>query len=140
MKKHGYLSATTIAQRSYCENQLVLDQKYDGEESDRIRLRRERGNEEHLRHHLTVQKYGSRTDSRCFIATELYGQLAEETNLLRNYRDTVLMKRKLGRAFIDFYYAVSPSVVVLIKKYPFLRSIFTKSVNFVVSKVRKRVE
>lgn len=122
MSKKDYLSATTIAQCSYCENQLVLEKKYGSQKTDMEERRQHQGDEEHLRHHLAAMKHGSTKDGRCFIASEIYGPLAPETEILRNYRDTSLSRNIFGRFFITFYYDVSPVMVSIIKKMPLLRS------------------
>ena len=49
--------------------------------------------------------------SRCYIATAVYGSYdAPQVIVLRRFRDEVLSKSFLGRAFIRTYYAISPSV------------------------------
>jgi len=57
-------------------------------------------------------KYG---DKACFIATVAYGNVDEiEVVELRQYRDNVLSKTLAGRTFIEFYYAVSPYIAVIV--------------------------
>lgn len=132
-----YLSATRIAQASYCENKLVLEQRHGKQESDKERIRRERGNEEHLRHHLAAVKYGvPKNDTRCFIATEIYGGLAPETNQLRNYRDTVLLNGMLGSVLVAVYYVVSPWIVKLLQAYPAFKAPVKRVLNYIVRKVQ----
>ena len=42
----------------------------------------------------------------CFIATVVYGSpYAPEVQVLRNFRDEVLMQNPVGRRFVDFYYS-----------------------------------
>jgi len=51
------------------------------------------------------------TASGCFIATAAYGTpLAEEIDVLRNWRDDFLEASYPGRAFIKAYYSLSPPV------------------------------
>ena len=46
----------------------------------------------------------------CFIATAAYGtDTAEELNILREFRDEVLLPNRLGAGFVSFYYETSPS-------------------------------
>lgn len=136
MKKNkGFLSATTIAQRSFCENQMVLDKRYGKLETDIQRQRKERGDEEHLRHHLTAQKFGSPRDSRCFIATEIYGNTAPETEALRVFRDTRLMTSSVGKLVTSIYYDLSPSIVQMLKKSPLLKRILKRIIDWAVKRV-----
>lgn len=131
-----YLSATTIAQASDCETKLYLNKKYGRQESDKERLRRERGNEEHLRHHVAAQRYGTpRGDSRCFIATEIYGPLSKETNILRNFRDTQLLPYAWGRTVVRCYYLVSPLLIPILHRKTWLRRTVRSVLNRIVSKV-----
>lgn len=120
--KKDYLSATTIAQCSFCETQLVLAKRYGKRESDLERIRKERGDEEHLRHHLEAIKHGKAQDSRCFIASEVYGVFSPESDLLRNFRDTVLDRNIFGRIVIAIYYDFSPLYVKIIRRSPLLKS------------------
>jgi ribosomal protein L7/L12 len=55
--------------------------------------------------------------SRCFIATAAYGSaVAPELRVLRIYRDTVLRRSTLGRAFVLAYYRLSPSIAAWIAR------------------------
>lgn len=135
-KKNGYLSATTIAQRSFCEKQMTLDMQYGKQETDIQRQRKERGNEEHLRHHLVAKKFGTPRDSRCFIATELYGNTAPQTQALRVFRDSRLLTSLPGRLFTQLYYDVSPNIVKLMKKSPATK----KAIKFVIDRIVRRIK
>lgn len=136
MKKDSYLSANTIADVSFCEKQLVLNHKYGEQVTDKQQRQRQRGDEEHLRHHLVASKYGSgRGDSHCFIATELYGNVAYETNLLRNYRDTRLVTNWFGKLFIVIYYEVSPLIVTVIKRSTRMKAFTRSLVDFAVKRI-----
>lgn len=54
--------------------------------------------------------------SGCYIATAVYGSYeAPEVMILREFRDNVLQNTWLGRAFIKFYYAVSPALAVRLR-------------------------
>ncbi|MGA8848455.1 MAG: CFI-box-CTERM domain-containing protein [Dehalococcoidia bacterium] len=60
----------------------------------------------------------------CFIATAAYGTpMAEEVQILREFRDKYLLTNPPGRAFVDFYYRVSPPIAEFITEHPSLKPI-----------------
>ncbi|MEA1871998.1 MAG: CFI-box-CTERM domain-containing protein [Chloroflexota bacterium] len=64
------------------------------------------------------------TVSYCFIATAAYGiETATELDILRDFRDQVLLKNALGSRFVEAYYKVSPPVADFIAKNDFLRAV-----------------
>jgi hypothetical protein len=59
----------------------------------------------------------------CFIATAAYGtDTAEEMNLLREFRDVVLLGSGPGTEFVSLYYQVSPPIAEVISQHDFLRT------------------
>jgi len=59
----------------------------------------------------------------CFIATAAYGtETAEEINLLREFRDVVLLPSGPGAEFVSLYYEVSPPIAQVIWQHDFLRT------------------
>lgn len=61
-------------------------------------------------------------DGRCFVASAVYGATAPETDQLRAFRDRTLRPRRTGRALISTYYALGPSLVRLLGRWPLLRA------------------
>jgi hypothetical protein len=62
--------------------------------------------------------------SGCFIATAVYGKEdAPEVQILRHFRDEVLLISFMGRRFVSFYYQFSPYAAKLIGKSVFVKSI-----------------
>lgn len=60
----------------------------------------------------------------CFIATAAYGtETASQLDVLRDFRDQVLLKNALGSRFVEAYYKLSPPVADFIAKNDFLRAI-----------------
>jgi len=58
----------------------------------------------------------------CFIATAAYGTpMAEETQILRDFRDGYLLTNPLGQAFVNLYYTVSPPLAGFITDHPSLK-------------------
>jgi hypothetical protein len=59
----------------------------------------------------------------CFVATAAYGTgTAEEINLLREYRDLVLLTTDLGTELVSLYYQVSPAIAQVVSQHDFLRT------------------
>jgi hypothetical protein len=60
----------------------------------------------------------------CFIATAAYGtETASQLDILRDFRDQVLLENALGSRFVATYYRVSPPVADFIAKNDFLRAV-----------------
>jgi hypothetical protein len=60
----------------------------------------------------------------CFIATAAYGTpMAEEIQVLREFRDEYLLTNPIGAALVGLYYTVSPPVAQLIAEHPALKPI-----------------
>ncbi|MGQ9696132.1 MAG: CFI-box-CTERM domain-containing protein [Thermodesulfobacteriota bacterium] len=57
----------------------------------------------------------------CFIATAAFGSyLDPRVQVLRSFRDNYLLNNALGRAFVSFYYEMSPPLAEYISKHEFL--------------------
>jgi len=62
--------------------------------------------------------------SRCFIATAAYGTpMAEEIEILREFRDEYLLTSPVGKALVGLYYRVSPPIAEFITEHPSLKPI-----------------
>jgi len=60
----------------------------------------------------------------CFIATAAYGtSMAEEIEILREFRDEYLLTNPVGQALVEFYYGVSPPIAEFITEHPSLKPI-----------------
>ena len=60
----------------------------------------------------------------CFIATAAYGTpTAEQINVLREFRDVVLLKSKAGSLFVALYYRLSPPIADFIAGNVILRAL-----------------
>ena len=60
----------------------------------------------------------------CFIATAAYGTpMAQEIEILRQFRDNYLFTNSLGQALVNLYYSISPPVAEFITAHPSLQSI-----------------
>jgi hypothetical protein len=59
----------------------------------------------------------------CFIATAAYGTpAAKEIDILREFRDTVLLPNSLGVRFVSFYYRIGPPIANLMSRHEVFRT------------------
>jgi hypothetical protein len=62
--------------------------------------------------------------SSCFIATAAYGsESAAQIDVLRQFRDEVLLRSEAGRDYVAFYYAASPPLAQYIEEREWLRTV-----------------
>lgn len=78
----------------------------------------------------------------CFVATACYGSYsAPEVMILRRFRDRIMMKSIIGRAFVTAYYCVSPPIADFISKKQTLKSIvrvlLIKPIVFITAELNK---
>lgn len=119
----------------YCERKAVFDRHYGKATPAEVKRKAERGTFEHRR--FEVEGYSRnplrllakisqgnpraryrKADTRCFIASQVYGVSAPETDALRAWRDSTLMSTKVGRVLIRMYYYWSPALVQIMKRSP----------------------
>jgi len=64
------------------------------------------------------------TGGGCFIATAAYGtSTAEQIDVLREFRDDVLLESTVGSRLVDLYYQMSPPVADFISENSFVRTL-----------------
>ena len=67
-------------------------------------------------------------DDYCFIATAAYGTpAAMQIEVLRDFRDDVLLRSPAGRDMVGFYYAASPPLADYIAEQEWLRTVVRES-------------
>jgi len=60
----------------------------------------------------------------CFIATAAYGtDTAKEIDILREFRDKVLLPNSLGARFVSLYYRTSPPIAKFISQHELVRTV-----------------
>ena len=69
-------------------------------------------------------QFTTEAPSGCFIATAAYGtDSAVEINILREFRDAVLLPNALCAGFVSFYYWASPPMADFISQHEFIRTL-----------------
>ena len=117
------IRASDLAKVATCEQKLVYEKRYGERLTPAQRERIRDGNHGHARYlrEAFVLNPGVRSSQSkpwCFIATELWGEHARETELLRSLRDAVLRRHTLGRALIRAYYRSSPAIAAYLARSP----------------------
>ncbi len=66
----------------------------------------------------------AKAEETCFIATVAYGTpIAEEVEILREFRDDFLLHNPMGKAFVAVYYKVGPPIAGFISEHQLLRTV-----------------
>lgn len=134
-KKSDWVSASDIGRAAFCPK--YLEHKYGGAEVDESAvMARARGEVEHDKFNEQIKSQTS--DSRCFIASHVYGIQDPRTEQLRQFRDGVLMPNTLGRVFVRVYYALSPSFVALCRRNSTMDSVARRLVAWALRAVQKK--
>ena len=81
----------------------------------------------------------SKSNSKCYIATMAYGDINHpKVETLRRYRDNVLINKKLGILFINYYYKFSPFLVSKLKNYRRINFIIRRILDVLIAKINKK--
>lgn len=101
------VSATELAEMGFCEKRMQLAHLYGDQATPEQRKAMARGQAAHQRY--LEEGLAATADRRCFVTTFVFGQDARETQVLRAYRDAVLLRRRWGRILVAAYYRVAPT-------------------------------
>ena len=74
----------------------------------------------------------------CYVATAIYGDYdAPEVLILREYRDSFLIKSTFGRLFISTYYAISPLLVKHLINLKWINLQVKKILEFFIERIKR---
>lgn len=71
----------------------------------------------------------SEASGGCYVATYCFGKESWEYAFLISYRDRILIKSKLGRWLVGFYYKISPLMIRRAGDSEFVKDIFRKFIH-----------
>ena len=113
------VSATRIVACVAAQNEKIKQVTRQGKQELETRVEELQREEE-----LERELLGEQGAAMCFVATAAYGTpSAEEIDVLRNFRDDVLLKSEAGRDYVGFYYAVSPPIADFIAGHKYVRTL-----------------
>jgi hypothetical protein len=127
-------TGATVAPSQNCTVQIVFSPRFTGSRSATLSI----SSNDPDTPTQTVSLSGSGTDggafvvsgssgSFCFISTSTRGTgLEDYLDVLRKFRDFILLRSHLGQTLVDFYYQYSPSLSQLLARHEYLR----KAVGF----------
>lgn len=137
MSKEDWVAASAAGRAAFCPKYLEL-KKNGSTVSDAAKAARARGEIEH--ENFNAQIKSQTADRRCFIASHLYGVDDPRTEALRRFRDVHLMPNRPGRVFVRAYYALSPALVRVCRRFSMVDSITRNAVNWLVARLSDRKE
>lgn len=140
-QRERFVSAKDLAEMGFCEKRVLLAHL----RGQRMTLEQQRSAERGRRAHERYYREGlsavaSVADRRCFVATCLFGDEAWQTNVLRRYRDEVLLRLWIGRWVVASYYWCAPRVCDVLTWLPWLQRPARALIEGLLIAVRRRVE
>lgn len=142
MKRSRYLTATDLAECCVCEQRVVLDHLRGKRRTAASRRLMRAGTAAHAELHRDALRElpAHAGDTRCFVATALWGAADPRTQALRKWRDRWLLQRRWGPAATRLYYRLSPRFVVVMARAPWLLAVVDGALTVVANHVAARRE
>lgn len=109
------VSASQLAEMGHCEMRMLLAYRLGDRTTPAQRQARARGDAAHARY---LAEGRAAQDRRCFIASHVLGADAVETQVLRRYRDAVLLRHWWGRGLVRLYYRLAPRICRVLERWP----------------------
>ena len=78
--------------------------------------------------------------SNCFLSSLVPNRLERQLDVIRSFRDEILMASATGRDLIDLYYALSPRLIDIAEHYPLISSSTARFVEFIAPLVDEFVQ
>lgn len=110
------VTAKELAEMGFCEKRVQLAHLYGEHVTPEQRRAMTRGRVAHQRYF--EEGSAATADHRCFVSTFVFGSDALEKQLLRAYRDTVLLRRSWGRPVVAACYRAAPRACRIMERSP----------------------
>lgn len=138
MTRKRRITASELAECCLCEQRVVFDRQRGKRRTPESEREMEEGERTHAAMHEEAMHIGAQAagDSRCFLATALWGPVDPRTNALRDWRDRKVINRWWGPPIVAVYYAASPSIARLICGVPMLREVLDVCLSGLVRRLQ----
>ncbi len=143
-RKNGSISATALASFVTCQKQTLLRQQHGELDTLETAKAKRRGNQGHNQYHnRVIQHYAGKSNKHyrrraCYISSAVFGIDSPETNVLRQWRDSVLLNSILGRLMVNVYYRVTPVLLKYAGKNRFFIFITAWCLRIIIKTIKKR--
>lgn len=124
-----WVSASDIGRAAFCPFYLVHKYK-NSPVSKKATEARNYGEMGHQQLNAVAAR-----DSRCFVASQVYGYFDDRTEFLRLWRDVHLLHQWYGPGLVWLYYLVSPAVVILCRQSHWLNMTMQRVLNHILRNV-----
>ena len=117
------VSASELAQMGRCEKLVVFEHLHGSRRTDSQQRDRKRGLLAHRQFEqegLDSMSVGVRSRGRWFIATCVFGE-GWQTQVMRQFRDTVWRPKPWRRWLIKLYYGMAPGICAALRRWPVLQ-------------------
>ena len=133
------VSASELAQMGRCERFVLFEHELGRRrttQQQRDRARGLRAHEQFYREGL-VTMTARRPEVSCSIADCVYGE-SWQTDTLRQFRDEVLQRQRVGRVLIRLYRLAAPWVCAVMNRWPTGRVLMRLGMDVIVAMLRRR--
>jgi hypothetical protein len=143
-RRQRAIRASDLARLVVCEQKAAFEDRYGERQDARSARNIDEGNRQHaafLRQAFLVNPAVKSSEAKpwCFLASEIFGDFAAETEDLRIFRDRILRPYAVGRKLVRLYYEMSPIVVAWLSRSPIRRACMRVAIRPVVWAVRRFV-
>lgn len=121
VRRRRHVTAKDLAAMGFCEKRVLLTHQLGERNSRALQQDMRRGLAAHRRYYEQGAAASSR--DRCVVATCVFGDAAPQTEVLRRYRDVVLLPQSWGRLAISIYYRFAPAACKALRRSPLLAGV-----------------